>query len=115
MVPETYPHVHAERTNLLIHIIAVPVFIATFIGVVVALVTGAYLIAALMMAGPPLAMAAQGSGHRRESEAPAPFTGPVNVVQRILIEQFITFPTYVLTGGWWRAWRAATADSSLER
>jgi len=111
MVPETYPRVHAERTNLLIHIIAVPVFIATFIGVFVALATGAFLVAAIIAAGPPLAMAAQGSGHSREADAAAPFTGPINVIQRILVEQFITFPAYVLTGGWWRAWRAATADN----
>jgi hypothetical protein len=51
------------------------------------------------------AMAAQGRGHRFEQSPPAPFRGPMDVVARILAEQWITFPRYVLTGELGRALR----------
>jgi hypothetical protein len=54
----------------------------------------------------PLAMAAQGRGHRLEKVPPAPFAGPLDVVARIFAEQLITFPRFVLSGGFTRAWRA---------
>ena len=56
-----------------------------------------------------LVMAVQGRGHRIEEVAPVSFTGPVDVVTRILAEQWVTFPRFVLSGGFGRAWRAAGA------
>ena len=58
----------------------------------------------LMMVG---AMAMQGRGHRTEPQAPARFLGPFDVLARILAEQWIAFPRFVLTGGFARAWKAA--------
>lgn len=102
-----YPRVHAERTNLLIHAIAVPVFDVTTVGVVASLV-GRWPLAALgcavIAAG---AFAAEGRGHGLEPERPIRFAGPGNALARIFAEQFITFPRFVLSGGWARAYRAA--------
>jgi hypothetical protein len=53
------------------------------------------------------AMAAQGRTHRLEATPPAPFRGPADVLARIFVEQWVTFPRYVLGGGFARAWRAA--------
>jgi len=58
---------------------------------------------ALAMAG---AMAMQGAGHRRETVPPAPFQGPRDVLTRIFAEQWITFPRFVSSGAFARAWRA---------
>jgi hypothetical protein len=52
------------------------------------------------------AMAAQGRGHKLETTAPVPFRGPLDVVSRIFVEQWVTFPRFVLSGGLARAWRA---------
>jgi hypothetical protein len=54
-----------------------------------------------------LAMAVQGRGHGMEAVAPVPFTGPLDFVTRIMAEQWVTFPRFVLSGGFGRAWRAA--------
>jgi hypothetical protein len=51
-------------------------------------------------------MAVQGRGHRLEKNAPVPFRGPLDVLARIFVEQWVTFPRFVLSGGFARAWRA---------
>jgi hypothetical protein len=40
---------------------------------------------------------------------PEPFTGPLNAVARIFLEQWITFPLFVLSGSWWKAVRTPAA------
>ena len=102
-----YPRVHTTRANLLIHIVAVPVFDLGIIGTVASLATRSWLAAAGGAVVAVAAFAAQGRGHGIEPEPPAPFTGPGDVVKRIFAEQFITFPRFVLSGGWERAFRAA--------
>ena len=44
----------------------------------------------------------QGIGHKREAEPPVPFDGPGDFLARVFVEQFFTFPRFVLTGGWLR-------------
>ena len=48
-------------------------------------------------------VALQGRGHRKEPVPPEPFTGLGNALSRIFLEQWITFPRFVLSGGWLRA------------
>ncbi len=48
-----------------------------------------------------------GRGHKLEPTAPVRFRGPGDFAARIFIEQWFTFPRYVLTGQLARAWRAA--------
>jgi hypothetical protein len=43
---------------------------------------------------------------------PVPFAGPVDVVSRIFAEQLITFPRFVLSGQFARAWRESGTRSS---
>ena len=110
-----YPRVHTTRTNLLIHIVAVPVFDLALVGAVASLAMRSWVGAAGGVAIAAAAFAAEGRGHGIEPEAPAPFTGPVSVAKRIFAEQFITFPRFVLSGGWARALRAASAGSGPGR
>ena len=100
-----YPRYHRSRTNLLVHIVAVPFFLLGNVGLVVALVRGSLVIAALGLVCMVASVAAQGRGHRAEENPPEPFTGPVNAVARLFLEQWITFPRFVLSGGWSRALR----------
>lgn len=110
-----YPRVHAARGNLLIHILTVPIFIGGTLAVVIGAAsaiggmpwTTSLATAAGGLVAMALAVAAQGAGHAREAERPEPFRGPGDVIARLLLEQWITFPRFVLTGGFARALRAS--------
>ena len=52
------------------------------------------------LAAMTVALVLQGRGHRNEVEAPTPFGGPVDFVSRFMVEQWITFPRFVLSGAW---------------
>jgi hypothetical protein len=62
-----------------------------------------------------VALLAQGRGHRNEEVKPQPFRGPFDFVVRFLAEQWLTFPRYVVTGGFARAWRSARASAGGAR
>lgn len=101
-----YPAGHRSRRNLLIHSFAVPLFWAGNIAMIAAPFTRWWL-AIVGVAAMGIALALQGRGHAGEAEPPVPFTGPGDAVKRLFVEQWITFPRFVLSGGWWRALRAA--------
>lgn len=85
-----YEQNHSDRANLLVHLVAVPVFHA-------GLVTAAFghpIIGLVLCAA---SIATQGRAHRREVNQ-ATFSGPFDFVKRILVEQLVTFPRFVLTG-----------------
>ena len=101
-----YADNHHDRANLALHIVSNPLFLAG-LG---ALVVGPFLVgkwALLGLAAMLVALIAQGRGHRREETPPIPFTGPLDFVSRFLAEQLITFPRFVLSGGFLKAWRQA--------
>jgi hypothetical protein len=102
-----YPRVHTTRANLLIHIVAVPVFDLSWIAFVASVAARSPVGALASVAVAAAAFAAEGRGHAVEPERPIPFAGPRDIVARIFAEQFITFPRFVLSGGWSRAYRAA--------
>jgi hypothetical protein len=105
-----YPRVHTTRTNLLIHIVAVPVFDLAVVGAVASLATRSWIAAAGGAVVAVAAFAAEGRGHALEPQAPIPFAGPRNALTRIFAEQFITFPRFVLSGAWWGAYRSTTGN-----
>ena len=98
---------HRDRGNLLIHIVAVPLFqLATLllIGGLFARSVIAVIIAVVAMV---VALVLQGRGHRREADAPTPFEGAADFVSRFVAEQWITFPRFVLSGAWSENFRRA--------
>lgn len=97
-----YADNHRDRVNLLLHIVAVPAFIAGILASVRLLVAGIPIGAAAAFGVALIAFVVQGIGHRREAVAPIPFDGPLDFVGRVLVEQFITFPRFVLSGQWAR-------------
>ena len=102
-----YAAKHKDRENLLIHLVAVPLFQA---GTVI-LVVGVGILSALGISIAVACLAAalviEGRGHAREAETPAPFDGPLDFASRFVAEQWITFPRFVLSGAWRRSFRAA--------
>ncbi len=102
-----YHKAHRSRLNLIIHIITVPVFIVGVLSLIGSLFTLNFMGVLASMAGVALAFGGQGIGHAKESVAAEPFTSTAQAVVRILIEQFITFPRFVLCGGWYAAFNTS--------
>jgi hypothetical protein len=96
-VSSDYARFHQNRKNLLIHILAVPLFVVCLVTSVWLLVSGQYLSALLWFLGTVLSLALQGVGHKLEPVPPEPFHGPLNFLQRILLEQFYRFWVFVLS------------------
>ena len=107
---EGYPEFHRNRANLLLHVVAVPAFVASFAALLFGALTLHWAQAAAALAGTVVSFLVQGVGHRRELTPSIPFAGPGDAVSRILTEQFVTFPRFVLSGGFGRALQA-TASS----
>jgi len=104
-----YPRYHQSRANLLIHIVAVPLFQVGAIILVAALVRGSLVLFVSGIGCIVVAIALQGRGHRLEAVPPEPFTGPLNFVLRLCLEQWVTFPRFVISGGWVAALRKERA------
>ena len=100
---EGYRRYHRSRPNLLIHVVAVPVFLLGSVGLLASFVMFSWKLGVASLVGMVASMAAQGRGHRLESVPPEPFTGPANAFARIVLEQWVTFPRFVLSGAWSRA------------
>ncbi len=105
LIDSDYDQFHRHRVNLLIHIFAVPLFVAGVVVAVWAALSGMLVLAGGSALLPVASLALQGAGHKKERTPPRLFTGPVNFVGRVLAEQFVRFPLFVLTGRWARAMR----------
>jgi hypothetical protein len=102
-----YPRNHQSRANLLLHIVAVPLFLLGNVALVTGIIMLSWAVAVGGLAAMVVSVAVQGRGHKIEVNPPEPFTGPTNAVSRIFLEQWVTFPRFVLSGGWERALRQA--------
>jgi hypothetical protein len=98
-----YEEAHRNRRNLLVHALTVPVFMLGTSALIAAPIVSAWL-ALAGLAAMAFAMALQGQTHRLERTPPASFQGPLDVIARIMAEQWITFPRFCLTRGFARAW-----------
>jgi len=95
-----YPHTHATRTNFLVHLVTVPVFIAGSAAVLWGAATLSFSPCLLGLLAMMLAVAAQGWGHKQEARPPSPFTSRSNAFIRIFLEQWVTFPRYAAHVAW---------------
>jgi hypothetical protein len=100
-----YGQYHQTRRNLLVHIVAVPLFLVGNALVLGAILVQAWGLALGSLALSLLAFAAQGLGHKGEPIPSVPFTGAGNAVARIVVEQWVTFPRFVLSGEWAESYR----------
>jgi uncharacterized membrane protein YGL010W len=106
---EGYPSFHRSRLNLAVHLVAVPAFEASVLSVGWSLLQLAWASATFSLGVAAVAFAAQAVGHGKEQNPAIPFAGPSDALSRIFLEQFFTFPRFVVTGGWWRAWQGNAA------
>lgn len=97
-----YAERHQDKLNLWLHLYAVPAFVAGALGVLLNLIALSLVGVAASLAFVVAAFLVQGLGHRREPVPPVPFDGPGDFLKRVFAEQFITFPRFVLSGGWMR-------------
>jgi len=103
-----YSRYHQSRANLLLHIFVVPLFLVGNIALVAGLVAQWWAVAIVGAGAMIVSVVLQGRGHGKEENPAVPFASPVNAVSRIFLEQWINFPRFVLSGGWLRAWKAAS-------
>src|SRR2546426_8298997 len=94
-----YSAKHRDRINLLLHIVAVPLFQIATIVMVGAVVTGSGSAAGLGSLGIGAAGVIQGRGHRRGRARPTPFSRPARFMSPLVAEQWVTFPPFVFSGG----------------
>ncbi len=93
------PPVHKHTGNLLIHIVAVPMFVgghALLIGSLAA--TGWLAVAGASCI--VVALVLQSRGHSLEQQPVHPFEGPRDFVRRLYAEQFCNFWRFLFSGGW---------------
>jgi len=100
-----YAQFHRSRSNLMIHIVAVPVFLIANMLFVLALFHGNWIVCAAAAVTTMGSLMVQGRGHHDEPKPAEPFTSTLNAIARIFAEQWLTFPRFVLTGGWSRTLR----------
>jgi hypothetical protein len=94
---EGYPKYHQSRSNLLIPIVAGPLFLFGTIALVDAIVRLSRLLFAVAVGCILVAVALQVRGHRLQPVPPESFSGPLNFVSRLFFEQWATFPRFVLS------------------
>ncbi|WP_212631567.1 Mpo1-like protein [Pseudomonas sp. KB-10] len=100
-----YADQHKHPANLLLHLIAVPLFLLSLGLLLIGLWQLRFVPLVLGIIGLIAALALQAHGHRLEQQSPEPFSGKRDAVKRLLLEQCVTFPRFLFSGGWWQAWR----------
>jgi len=97
---EGYPKYHQSHANLSIHVVAVPLFWLGTLALVAAILQLSLTFLTVAAGCIVVAIALQGRGHRLEPVPPEPFSGPLNFVSRLFFEQWVTFPRFLISGGW---------------
>jgi hypothetical protein len=100
------PPVHSSTGNLLIHIVAVPMFVVGHALLIAAIAANWW----LLVAGASsifVSLALQRVGHSMEPQAVHPFAGPRDFVRRLYIEQFYNFWRFLFSGGWFASLKAS--------
>ncbi|SEP66027.1 hypothetical protein SAMN04244573_00228 [Azotobacter beijerinckii] len=99
-----YEDCHHNRTNLALHMLALPLFVVACLVLASALLSLNLLALILGGLGLSAALALLAQGHRFETGSDP--RHPENSLSHLLVEQFLTFPWFVLSGAWRRAWKA---------
>lgn len=102
MKDREYADSHQDRINLLIHLLAVPLFWLASLMALTFAAMGAWEKAVWALAALGISLGLQAIGHKRESVPPRPFNGALDFLSRIFREQFYRFPAFLLGGAWWR-------------
>ena len=113
-----YADRHRHRRNLLIHAVAVPVLwwgafkLLGGLFLVLLGVPGAFGMLAWAALFIGLSLFAQAQGHSGEAIEPEKFAGAGDFTRRLIAEQFINFPRFVMSGGWLRNFKGAAGPGA---
>ena len=104
------PPVHRSTANLLIHVVAVPLFVLGHLLVVAGMVFNpSLLLSALACILASLVL--QRLGHSLEETPVHPFLGPRDFVRRLYAEQFYNYWRFLFSGGWYASLKASRGRS----
>jgi hypothetical protein len=94
------PPVHRNGANLLIHLVAVPMFVAGHVFLIVGAILSWWLVA-IALASILGSLILQGMGHSLERQQVPPFTGLRDFLRRLYAEQFCNFWRFLGSGQWY--------------
>ena len=94
------PPVHTNRSNLIIHLIAVPLFVVGHLLLPAAMIFS-WRLAVLGLLCILASLTLQGVGHSLERQQVPPFTGTRDFVRRLYAEQFCNFWRFLFSGQWY--------------
>lgn len=97
-----YAERHQDKLNLWLHLYSVPAFIAGSAAVFANLLELRWFGVAVSAGFVLAAVGVQSLGHLRETRPAPPVDGLFDAIRQIVAEQFVTFPRFVLSGGWMR-------------
>jgi hypothetical protein len=100
------PPVHRNATNLIIHIVAVPLFVLGHVLLVAGLVANPWLLAGAVPSI-VLSLAAQKYGHSLEHNQVPAFTGAGDFIRRLYAEQFCNFWRFLISGQWYASFKSS--------
>jgi hypothetical protein len=104
------PPVHKNRTNLLIHIVAVLLFVLGHVLLVAGFLVNPWLLVVAILSV-AVSLAAQKYGHSLERDQVPPFTGSTDFLRRLYAEQFCNFWRFLLSGRWYASVQASRAGA----
>ena len=99
------PPVHTNRTNLIIHLFAVPLFVTGHL-LLLAAVAFSWWLAVVGLLCIIISLTFQGIGHSLEQRQVHPFTGRRDFMRRLYAEQFCNFWRFLFSGGWYASFNA---------
>lgn len=99
------PPVHKRTANLLIHVFAVPLFVAGHLLLVAGIFSDKWLLVAALGCV-IVSLGLQTYGHSLEKVKPPPFSGPRDFVRRLYAEQFCNFWRFLFSGQWYASLRS---------
>jgi hypothetical protein len=108
------PPVHRSTGNLLIHVVAVPMFVVGHVLMVAGVAAHRW----WLVAGGScilVSLALQRVGHSMEAQAVHPFLGARDFVRRLYVEQFWNFWRFLFSGGWLASLRASLGSAGQGR
>ena len=104
------PPVHENGTNLVIHIVAVPLFVLGHVLLIAGLLVTPWLFAAAALSI-VASLAVQKFGHSLERNQVPPFTGAGDFLRRLYAEQFCNLWRFLVSGRWYANFRASRSGA----